>query len=238
MRRVVLIAVGVLLILVGVVWMFQGLGAIGGSAVSGRVKWAVIGLVVALVGAGAAIAGICARRSERWHSGIRGWRRRADRAKRISSVGRRAKLRELDSGWGITVHVQRRPVLVRALAMGHIDGPRCIGGGVPVTLNEPIRVRCQSDVPRPVIIGWHRPCDHMPAHAVARRAQRSFAIELPCHRFARGPTSHTTRAAVTRVVCEVHGRCFCKGVVLVAHQREDSVTVKRIARTPGFSSRV
>jgi hypothetical protein len=64
LRRIVLIAAGVLLILVGVVWMLQGLGTIGGSAMSGKTQWALIGPIVALIGAGVAIAGIRTRRAQ------------------------------------------------------------------------------------------------------------------------------------------------------------------------------
>lgn len=51
MRRPVLIAVGVLLVLVGVLWTLQGLGVVGGSAMSGQTMWAIIGPVVVVVGA-------------------------------------------------------------------------------------------------------------------------------------------------------------------------------------------
>jgi hypothetical protein len=45
-----LVAGGVLLILVGALWMLQGLGYVGGSFMSGAKQWFVIGLVVAIVG--------------------------------------------------------------------------------------------------------------------------------------------------------------------------------------------
>ena len=44
------IVVGVLAVLVGGVWTLQGFNVIGGSAMSGKVAFAVIGLVVAVVG--------------------------------------------------------------------------------------------------------------------------------------------------------------------------------------------
>ncbi|MFI5262423.1 MAG: hypothetical protein ACHQZR_07715 [Candidatus Limnocylindrales bacterium] len=47
--------VGVLLALVGLVWIGQGTGLIGGSAMSGATVWAVVGLV-ALVAGGALAA--------------------------------------------------------------------------------------------------------------------------------------------------------------------------------------
>jgi hypothetical protein len=49
-RSPYLIALGVLLFLVGVLWTLQGLGVVGGSAMSGVTAWAVIGPVVALGG--------------------------------------------------------------------------------------------------------------------------------------------------------------------------------------------
>lgn len=57
MSRNVLIVIGVVLIAVGVVWTLQGLDVLGGSAMSGVTMWAVVGPVVAVVGAGLAIAG-------------------------------------------------------------------------------------------------------------------------------------------------------------------------------------
>ena len=47
----VLVIVGALLILSGVVWTLQGLNLVGGSAMSGNTIWAVIGPIVAIVGA-------------------------------------------------------------------------------------------------------------------------------------------------------------------------------------------
>ena len=49
-RSPVLIVVGLLLVAMGLVWMLQGLGVIGGSAMSGQTLWAVIGPIVALAG--------------------------------------------------------------------------------------------------------------------------------------------------------------------------------------------
>jgi hypothetical protein len=43
-------AVGVVLVILGVVFGLQGLGVIGGSAMSGKTVWAVIGPVLAVVG--------------------------------------------------------------------------------------------------------------------------------------------------------------------------------------------
>ena len=49
-RSPVLIVVGVLLVAMGLVWMFQGLGVIGGSAMSGHTLWAIVGPIVAAGG--------------------------------------------------------------------------------------------------------------------------------------------------------------------------------------------
>jgi hypothetical protein len=46
----VAIAIGVLLVLVGIVWTLQGLDILGGSGMSGVAIWAVIGPFVALIG--------------------------------------------------------------------------------------------------------------------------------------------------------------------------------------------
>jgi hypothetical protein len=49
-RSPVLIVVGLLLVAMGLVWMLQGLGVIGGSAMSGQTLWAVVGPIVAVAG--------------------------------------------------------------------------------------------------------------------------------------------------------------------------------------------
>lgn len=49
-RRVLLLIGGLVLILVGVLWTLQGLGMVGGSAMSGVTMWAIVGPVVAVVG--------------------------------------------------------------------------------------------------------------------------------------------------------------------------------------------
>jgi hypothetical protein len=50
MGRSVAIALGALLILMGVLWTLQGLGYVGGSPMTGVTLWAVVGPVVAVVG--------------------------------------------------------------------------------------------------------------------------------------------------------------------------------------------
>jgi hypothetical protein len=49
-KKVGLVAVGGVLVLFGVTFGLQGLGVIGGSAMSGKNSWAVIGPLLALVG--------------------------------------------------------------------------------------------------------------------------------------------------------------------------------------------
>ena len=63
MRRVLPVALGVLMIAVGVLWTLQGLGYVHGSVMTGVHIWAVIGPLVA--GFGVALAFVGARRSGR-----------------------------------------------------------------------------------------------------------------------------------------------------------------------------
>jgi len=57
MQKVVLVGVGAVLVLFGVTFGLQGLGVIGGSAMSGKNMWAVIGPLLALVGVGLVVLG-------------------------------------------------------------------------------------------------------------------------------------------------------------------------------------
>jgi hypothetical protein len=50
MKKAVPIALGVLMTVAGVVWALQGLGYIGGSSMSGKSLWAVVGPIVAAIG--------------------------------------------------------------------------------------------------------------------------------------------------------------------------------------------
>jgi hypothetical protein len=59
MRRVLPIALGLLMIAVGVLWTLQGLGYVKGSAMTGVQVWAIIGPLVA--GFGVALAFVGAR---------------------------------------------------------------------------------------------------------------------------------------------------------------------------------
>jgi uncharacterized membrane protein HdeD (DUF308 family) len=55
--------IGVILVLVGAVWFGQGIGAIGGSFMTGQAAWAVIGAVCVFFGAALLIGARRARRS-------------------------------------------------------------------------------------------------------------------------------------------------------------------------------
>jgi hypothetical protein len=48
--KIVMLIVAAVLIVIGVVWALQGLGVMGGSAMSGNSMWAVIGPIVIVVG--------------------------------------------------------------------------------------------------------------------------------------------------------------------------------------------
>jgi hypothetical protein len=58
MKRALLVGVGVLITVAGVIFTLQGLGAIGGSAMSGATFWAVAGPVIALAGLAMAAIGL------------------------------------------------------------------------------------------------------------------------------------------------------------------------------------
>jgi hypothetical protein len=50
MGRTASLVVGVVLTLLGLLWILQGLNVLGGSGMSGHSVWAVIGIVVGAVG--------------------------------------------------------------------------------------------------------------------------------------------------------------------------------------------
>lgn len=56
------VTVGVLMALVGGVWTLQGLGYLGGSAMTGESLWAIIGPALAGLGAALVIVGLQRRR--------------------------------------------------------------------------------------------------------------------------------------------------------------------------------
>ncbi|MEV0168685.1 hypothetical protein ACGFJC_52435 [Nonomuraea fuscirosea] len=49
MKARIIVAIGLLLAATGVLWTLQGLGIVGGSAMSGVTTWAVVGPVVVVV---------------------------------------------------------------------------------------------------------------------------------------------------------------------------------------------
>ena len=51
MGRIVMLVIGALLLVAGILWTLQGLDIIGDSGMSGHAIWAVIGPIVAIVGA-------------------------------------------------------------------------------------------------------------------------------------------------------------------------------------------
>jgi hypothetical protein len=61
--RAIVGGLGLLLLLVGAVFVGQGVGAIGGSFMTGQTKWAVIGAV--LVGVGVALLAVARFRDRR-----------------------------------------------------------------------------------------------------------------------------------------------------------------------------
>ena len=55
--RSVLTIVGLILVAFGLIWILQGIGVLPGSFMSGQPKWAVIGTITALGGAGLVMTG-------------------------------------------------------------------------------------------------------------------------------------------------------------------------------------
>jgi energy-coupling factor transporter transmembrane protein EcfT len=53
----VMCAVGVVLIIFGAVFFLQGINVLGGSGMSGKTLWAVLGPIIALVGVGILVRG-------------------------------------------------------------------------------------------------------------------------------------------------------------------------------------
>jgi hypothetical protein len=58
MKRVLLIGVGLLITVAGAIFTLQGVGAMGGSAMSGVTFWAVAGPVIALAGLAMVVVGL------------------------------------------------------------------------------------------------------------------------------------------------------------------------------------
>jgi hypothetical protein len=58
MRKTLPVTIGVLMVVVGAVWTFQGLGYLDGSPMTGVPLWAVVGPIVAGLGVALAIVGL------------------------------------------------------------------------------------------------------------------------------------------------------------------------------------
>jgi hypothetical protein len=56
--RTLTISLGVVMVVVGALWTFQGLGYVKGSSMSGNSTWAVVGPIVAGLGVALAYVGI------------------------------------------------------------------------------------------------------------------------------------------------------------------------------------
>ncbi|WP_086853226.1 hypothetical protein [Amycolatopsis kentuckyensis] len=63
MKRWITLAAGVVLVLVGAVWVLQGIGVITGSFMTGQKLWFLIGLAAFLVGVVLIAANFTRRRS-------------------------------------------------------------------------------------------------------------------------------------------------------------------------------
>jgi hypothetical protein len=58
MPKPVLITIGAIVAILGAVFTFQGLGFIGGSAMTGSTLWAVLGPIIAVVGIAVVVVGL------------------------------------------------------------------------------------------------------------------------------------------------------------------------------------
>ena len=58
MRKSVLVTVGVIIAVLGAIFTLQGLGFIGGSAMTGSTLWAVLGPIIAVAGIAIAVFGM------------------------------------------------------------------------------------------------------------------------------------------------------------------------------------
>lgn len=58
MHKPVLITVGVIVAIFGAIFTFQGLGLIGGSAMTGSTVWAILGPIIAVAGVALALIGL------------------------------------------------------------------------------------------------------------------------------------------------------------------------------------
>jgi hypothetical protein len=62
MRKTLLVTLGVLMVVIGAVWTFQGLGYLKGSPMTGVEVWAIVGPLVAGLGVALTVVGMRSRR--------------------------------------------------------------------------------------------------------------------------------------------------------------------------------
>ena len=63
MRKPVLVTLGIIVTLMGAVFTLQGLGFIGGSAMTGSTLWAILGPIIAVIGIVIVVLGMRGRQS-------------------------------------------------------------------------------------------------------------------------------------------------------------------------------
>lgn len=56
--KIVMLIIAAVLIVIGTVWALQGLGVLGGSAMSGNSMWAIIGPIAVVVGIGVGLVAV------------------------------------------------------------------------------------------------------------------------------------------------------------------------------------
>ena len=58
MRKPILVTVGILVALLGALFTLQGLGFVGGSAMTGSTLWAILGPIIAVLGIVVIVVGL------------------------------------------------------------------------------------------------------------------------------------------------------------------------------------
>jgi hypothetical protein len=56
--RWIMVVIGVVLFLLGGLWLLQGMGVLAGSLMTGQTFWAIVGLVLLIVGAVLCVVGL------------------------------------------------------------------------------------------------------------------------------------------------------------------------------------
>jgi len=54
----ILVGVGIVLVLLGGLWLLQGVGILGGSVMTGQMFWAIIGAILLIVGIALCVLGV------------------------------------------------------------------------------------------------------------------------------------------------------------------------------------